>query len=80
MKHIILIAWLYIVILMAASSGSIARAVNVVLFLGVIPVGLALWTSLRKVHMRQQALKEAQAERLASEAAAEATDAPEESR
>lgn len=59
MRIIILIAWLYVVLLMAAGSGNLARAINVVLFLGVIPVGLMLWVSLRKVHQRHRAMREA---------------------
>lgn len=59
MRIIILIAWLYVVLLLAAGSGNLARAINVFLFLGVIPVGLMLWVSLRKVHQRQRALREA---------------------
>ena len=78
MKHIILIAWLYIVILLAASSGSIARAVNVMLFLGVIPVGLMLWTSLRKVHQRQRAIREAQAESAGNDVTAVPAESSEE--
>ncbi|MCB6185323.1 hypothetical protein LIN78_17385 [Leeia sp. TBRC 13508] len=62
MKHIFLIAWLYIVILFAAGTGSVMRAINILLFLGAIPVGLYLWVSLRKVHQRQRALREAQEE------------------
>ena len=53
MRWIILIGWSYIVILFALASGSVARGINIVLFLGVIPTWLYLWTAIRRIRARQ---------------------------
>jgi len=52
-RWIILIGWSYIVILFALASGSVARGINIVLFLGVIPTWLYLWTAIRRTRARQ---------------------------
>jgi len=46
--HIIAIAWLYVVVMIAAVSDSILKGVVRLLFLGVLPVGLMIWMSMRR--------------------------------
>lgn len=46
--YIIAIAWLYVVVMIAVVSDSILKAVIRLLFLGVLPVGLWLWMSVRR--------------------------------
>jgi uncharacterized membrane protein len=46
--YIVLIAWLYVVIMIAVVSDSILKGVVRLVFLGVIPVGLWFWMSLRR--------------------------------
>lgn len=53
MRWIILIGWSYIVILFALASGSMVRGTNIVLFLGVLPTWLYLWTAIRRMRARQ---------------------------
>jgi hypothetical protein len=46
--YIVLIAWLYVVIMIAIVSDSILKGVIRFLFLGALPTGLWLWMSLRR--------------------------------
>jgi hypothetical protein len=46
--YIVLIAWLYVVIMIAIVSDSILKGVVRFVFLGVIPVGLWLWMTLHR--------------------------------
>jgi len=56
--HIIAIAWLYVVVMIAAVSDSILKGVVRLLFLGVLPVGLMMWMSMRR--RRNQMEREAE--------------------
>lgn len=58
--YIIAIAWLYVVVMIAVVSDSILKGVIRLLFLGVLPVGLWLWMSVRRHRNRvAQAAEEA---------------------
>jgi hypothetical protein len=46
--YIIVIAWLYFVIMIAVVSDSILKGVVRFLFLGVLPVGLWFWMTMRR--------------------------------
>lgn len=46
--YIIAIAWLYVVVMIAVVSDSILKGVIRLLFLGILPVGLWLWMSVRR--------------------------------
>jgi len=52
--HIIAIAWLYVVVMIAAVSDSILKGVVRLLFLGVLPVGLMMWMSMRRHRNRME--------------------------
>jgi len=52
--HIIAIAWLYVVVMIAAVSDSILKAVIRLFFLGVLPLGLMAWMSLRRDRNRAE--------------------------
>lgn len=55
---IVLIGWLYVVVLIAAVSDSLLKAVIRLLFLGVLPVALLLWIKLRAYRARAEAAQE----------------------
>jgi len=58
--YLIAIGWLYVVVMMAVVSDSILKGVIRLLFLGVLPVGLWLWISVRRHRNRMaQAADEA---------------------
>jgi len=57
---IVAIAWLYVVVMIAAVSESLLIAMVRLLFLGVLPVGLLLWIKLRQHRARMAALHEAE--------------------
>jgi hypothetical protein len=52
---IIAIGWLYVVIMIAAVSDTLLKAIVRLLFLGVLPVGLLLWIKLRAFRARAAA-------------------------
>ena len=54
LMHIIAIAWLYVVVMIAAVSDSILKGVVRLLFLGVLPVGLMMWMSMRRHRNRME--------------------------
>lgn len=53
--YIIAIAWLYVVVMIAAVSDSILKGVIRLLFLGILPVGLWLWIAARRHRNRMEA-------------------------
>lgn len=58
---IVAIAWLYVVVMIAAVSESLLIAIVRLLFLGVLPVGLLLWIKLRQHRARVAAMTDATA-------------------
>jgi type VI protein secretion system component VasK len=69
---IVAIAWLYVVVMIAAVSDSLLIAIVRLLFLGVLPVGLLLWIKLRQHRARIAA--DATHEPVSVEQASSATD------
>lgn len=55
LMYIIAIAWLYVVVMIAAVSDSILKGVIRLVFLGLLPVGLWLWIKLRMFRAREAA-------------------------
>ena len=59
---IVAIGWLYVVMMIAAVSDTLLKAVIRLLFLGVLPVGLLLWIKLRGFRARAEAVEEQKSE------------------
>jgi type VI protein secretion system component VasK len=59
--HLIAIGWLYVVVMMAIVSDSILKGVVRLLFLGVLPVALWLWITVRRHRSRMARAAEAEA-------------------
>jgi hypothetical protein len=41
--YVIAIGWLYVIVLMALTAGSVVSGLAILFFFGVLPVGLVLW-------------------------------------
>jgi hypothetical protein len=52
--HILVIGWIYVVFMISVVSDSVAAGLARFFFLGVIPVGLWAWMSLRKAKRRNE--------------------------
>ena len=57
---IIGLAWMYVVVLMAASEDSIAGGIGTFVFYGVLPLGILLYLLATPIRRQQRALKAAQ--------------------
>jgi Flp pilus assembly protein TadB len=53
--YIIVIGWIYVVFMIAVVSDSLLKGFIRFFFLGVIPVGLWMWMSLRKARQQKEA-------------------------
>lgn len=59
---IIGLAWMYVVVLMAASEDSIAGGIGTFVFYGVLPLGILLYLLATPIRRKQRELKAAQAD------------------
>jgi hypothetical protein len=50
--HVVVIAWIYVVLMISVVSDSLLKGVIRFLFLGAIPVGLWMWMSFRRAKRR----------------------------
>jgi chorismate-pyruvate lyase len=57
--HVVLIAWLYVVVMISVVSDSLLKGIVRFLFLGAIPLGLWMWFNLQR---RRRQLEAAQNE------------------
>ena len=57
--YLIAIGWLYVVVMIAAVSDSVLKGVVRLLFLGLLPVGILVWMSVRRHRNRVVAAAEA---------------------
>jgi type VI protein secretion system component VasK len=53
--HVVVIAWLYVVVMISVVSDSVLKGVVRFIFLGAIPVGLWMWMTIRR-RQREQAM------------------------
>jgi type VI protein secretion system component VasK len=63
--HVVVIAWLYVVVMISVVSDSVLKGMVRFIFLGAIPVGLWMWFTIQKRRRQIAAtkLEAAQAER-----------------
>ncbi|OWY40195.1 hypothetical protein CEK28_05550 [Xenophilus sp. AP218F] len=58
MRLIILVAWVYVVLMLAVTQDSAAAGAAMLFFLGVAPIWFFAWVARKKLQQRRRALQE----------------------
>lgn len=67
MFWIILLAWVYVILMVAAASNSITQGIMLFLFVGILPAWLALWFFGIPIRRRARLMQEQQEKQIAAE-------------
>lgn len=54
--YIVAIGWAYVIVMMAAASGSVVKALSILVFLGALPLGLFIYLFDRPRRRRSRAV------------------------